>query len=250
VDREEPLVSELEHARTSADRDNIYFRLALIALSKQDAKCREYASKIEDSNFREQVQTWVDWGLATHAIKNAKAQTAVELARAGELNHIQKVWIFTQAAKLLAKTDRDQALSLLDEATAEVRRIDGGDLDRPRGFFAVANALNVVARARVWEAIFDAVKAANSAENFKGDDGVIALTVATRGQIMTKADPVSDFNLEGIFKEVANNDFDRALQLARGFRDEAPRANATIAICQTLLNAKRDSLQTSVRGAR
>lgn len=37
------------------------------------------------------------------------------------------------------------------------------------------------------------------------------------------------------FSEVANNDFDRALQLARGFREEAPRANATLAICQAVL---------------
>jgi hypothetical protein len=65
---------------------------------------------------------------------------------------------------MLAKTDHDHALLLLDEATSAVRRIDGSDPDRPGGFLAIANALNVVAPSRVWEAVFDTVKAANSAE--------------------------------------------------------------------------------------
>jgi hypothetical protein len=127
---------------------------------------------------------------------------------------------------------------LLDEATSEVRRIDGGDPDRPRGFLAVANALNVIAPTRVWEAVFDAVKAANSAENFKGEDGVLTLTVTSNSLVLKKSDIVSDFDIKGIFHVIANNDFDRAIQLARGFREESPRANATIAICESVLNGK------------
>jgi hypothetical protein len=56
---------------------------------------------------------------------------------------------------------------------------------------------------------------------------------------------VSDFDIEGIFHEIANRDFERALQLAQGFRDEAPRATATIAICQSALNDKVGSRLTS-----
>jgi hypothetical protein len=241
VDREQPLLKDLEHAKTSEDRDHIYFRLALIALSKDDAKAHEYAGRIEDGDFRKQAEAWVDWGFALQAIEKKKAAAAVELVHAAELNHIQKVWILTQAAKLLAKTDRDQALLLLDEANAEARRIDGGDLDRPRAFLAIANAVNVVVRARVWEAIFDAVKAANSTESFTGEDDVLPLTASTRGHILNRRDAFSDFILEGIFREVANNDFDRALQLARGFRAEAPRANATLAICQAVLSGTRST---------
>jgi hypothetical protein len=244
VDREQPLLDQVEHANSS-ERDELYFRLALLALSKDETKARDYAGKIEDSEFRKQAQTWVDWGLVTSTIKNKKTETALELARTGELTHIQKVWVLTQSAKLLVKTDQDKALSLIDEATSEARRIDGGDPDRPRGFLAIANALNFVAPARVWEAIFDAIKAANSAESFKGEDGILTLTVTSKSQVLKKTDAVSDFDLEGIFQEIANNDFDRALQLARGFREEAPRAIATIAICRSVLNEKRGSVLTS-----
>lgn len=245
MDREQPLLDQIEHANSSEERDELYFKLALLALSKDDTKARDYAGKIDESGFRQQAQTWIDWGLATRAIKNQKTEIALGLARTGELTHIQKVWILTQSAKLLAKTDRDQALLLLDDATSEARRIDGGDLDRPRGFLAIANALNLVEPSRVWDAIFDAVKAANSAEGFKGEDSVLTLSVTGKNQGWKKTDAVSDFNIEGIFDEVANNDFERAIQLARGFRDEAPRANATLAICRAVLNEKRGSILTS-----
>lgn len=237
--REQPLLDQIEHAKNSEERDILYFRLALLTLDKDDPKARDYASKIDESEFRKQAQAWIDWGLASRAIKNKKTEASLELAHTGELSHIQKVWIFTQAAKLLAKTDRDRALSLLDEAATEVRRIDGSDVDRPRGFLAIANVVSMIAPARMWEAIFDAVKAANSIENFKGEDAVLTLKVTTKNQVWRKNDAVADFDIEGVFREAANNDFERALELARGFRDEAPRATATITICRSVLNDKK-----------
>ena len=151
------------------------------------------------------------------------------------------MWLLTQTAKLLAKSNRDKALALIDDATAEARRIEGVDSDRPRGLLAIANALKVVDPSRVWDAIFEAVKAANSAEGFTGEDGVLTLTVTSKSQILKRTEGVADFDLRGIFGELANNDYDRAVQLASGFQGESPRASATIAISQTMLNDKNNS---------
>jgi hypothetical protein len=245
---EQFLLDQIEHAKTADERDDLYLRLALIAISRDDLKARDYASKIEDSEVRRQAQTWVDWGLATRAIKNKKTEIALDLARNGELSHIQKVWILAQSAKLLAKTDREQSVLLLDEAGTEARRIDGGDLNRPQALMAIATAANVIAPARVWEAIFDAVKAANAAGNFRGEDGVLTLTVNGKSHALRKTEPISDFDIDGIFREVARQDFERAVQLARGFKDEAPRANATLAICRAVLSVnKATSLTSSTR---
>jgi hypothetical protein len=38
-----------------------------------------------------------------------------------------------------------------------------------------------------------------------------------------------------VFGALANDDYERAVQLARGFQAEAPRANATIAIARSVL---------------
>jgi hypothetical protein len=127
---------------------------------------------------------------------------------------------------------------LVDTATAEARRIDGGDLDRPRGLFAVANALRVVEPVRVSEAIFEAVKAANSTDGFTGEGGMLTQTMHAKDQIRINPQNIPEFDIEATFGALANDDYQRAVELARGFQAEAPRANATIAIARSMLNDK------------
>jgi hypothetical protein len=56
--------------------------------------------------------------------------------------------------------------------------------------------------------------------------------------ISNRSDGVPDFNIEGIFGKLATDDYDRAVQMARGFHGETPRVNATIAIARSVLNEK------------
>jgi len=176
--------------------------------------------------------------LAINAIKKQKIEIALELARIGELTHIQRVWLLSQAAKLVAKTDQERALSLLADAAAEARRIDGSDLDRPRGLLAIANALRVIEPLRVWDAVFDVVKAANSTERFTGEGGELTMIVTSPSKILRKTENVSEFDVAGVFGELGKSDWERAVQLARGFQGEALRANATVAISRSMLDEK------------
>jgi hypothetical protein len=185
----------------------------LLTLGNDDVQARNYVNKIDESSFRKRARAWIDWSLAIKAIEKKNSEAALELAGSGELNHIQRVWVLTRAAKLPAKTDSDKALSLLADAKAEIRLIDRADLDRPRGLPAIANALMLVAPSRVWDAISDAVEAANSADGFTGEDGVLTLAANSRDLIMKKTDAVPDFDIEGIFAEAAKTDLDRAVQL-------------------------------------
>jgi hypothetical protein len=50
---------------------------------------------------------------------------------------------------------------------------------------------------------------------------------------------VPDFDVAGIFSSLAADDYDRAVQLARGFQGAAPRATATIAIARSVLKEKK-----------
>ncbi|HKP84045.1 MAG TPA: hypothetical protein VJT69_18655 [Pyrinomonadaceae bacterium] len=236
--QEEPLLDQVERANSSDERDALYFKLASVALSKDDQNARNYVSKIADAEFRQQAQRWIDWALAVRAIKKKKADTALELARTVELSHLQRVWILTQSAKLLVSIDREKSLSVLEQALAESRRLESSE-DRPRALLAIANAVMVIEPTRVWDTIFEAVKAANSSEGFSGEDGLLSVSINNKKQILAKKfDYVPDFEIKGIFSEIAKKDFDRAVQLAHGFQREAARANATIAICRHLLNDK------------
>jgi hypothetical protein len=157
------------------------------------------------------------------------------------LTHIQRLWLLTKTAELLAKTNHNKALSLLDDATAEARRIDVSDLDHPRGLLAIANALKLVEPSRAWEAAFDAVKAANSTDGFTGEGGALTLHISSKSQNSGRTEGVPDFDIEGIFGRLAIDDYDRTAQLAHGFQGEAPRANATLAVALAVLNQKKAS---------
>lgn len=57
ADQEQPLLDQIERAKTSSERDELFFKLAVLALSKDDLKARGYVSKIDESEFRKQAQS-------------------------------------------------------------------------------------------------------------------------------------------------------------------------------------------------
>jgi hypothetical protein len=238
ADREQAILDKIDRAKTSDERDRLYFDLAQEAMGKDGLRARDFVSKIDDSEFRKQAQAYIDATLATHAIQGKKIELALILVQRGELTHIQRVWLLTQLAKLLVKTDPDKSSSLLEDAVPEARRIEGLDPDRPRALLAIANALKLIEPSRAWDSVFEAVKAANSADGFTGEDGNLNIVFQTRGFSSASDRQEPDFDIKGIFGLLAKDNYDRAVELAGGFQGEAPRSAAVIAIARSVLNDK------------
>jgi hypothetical protein len=245
ADREKKLLDRIDQAKTSEERDRLYVQLAFITSGRGEVRAREFVSKVEDSEIRQSLRAYIDASLVSYWLEKKDTTQSLELIKTGELTHIQRAWALSQAAKLLADTDRDRCLELLEEAGAEARRIDVSDPDRPRALLAVANAVMKVDRSRSWDATFDAVKAANSAEGFTGEDGRIVLRFQSKGQSSMNTSTVADFDLKGIFGSLANLDYDRAVEMARGFQGEAARAVAVISIAQAVLKEKPSPKSTT-----
>jgi hypothetical protein len=241
AEREQSLLDRIDRAKTSSERDSLYIQLASLAAGRGDMKAREFASKVEDTEVRKQMQAYIDASLALASVQKKLADQAVELAHKGELTQIMKAYILTESAKVIATTDKTKALELIDEAATEARRIDVSDPALPRALLAVANALKGIDAGRAWDATFDAVKAANSAEGFTGEDGEIVLKFQSKHQSSVHTNDIPEFDVEGIFKDLATQDYDRAVELARGFQAEGPRAVATIAIARAVLEPKKTS---------
>jgi hypothetical protein len=239
ADQEESLLEQLDHTGPSAERDEIYFKLALLMVTKNDFKARDYVFKIAESEFRKRADAWVDWGLAVGAIKKKAVEPALELARKGELTRIQRIWVLTESAKLLAKSDREKAAFLINDATAEARRISKSDSDKPSSLLAIANAQKLIDPAAVWEIVLEAINSASSAEGFTGEGGKISATINTKSQILKKTEAIPDFDIKGIFSDLTYDNYDRAMQLASGFRRDILRSNVTIIIARSVLNDKR-----------
>jgi hypothetical protein len=87
----------------------------------------------------------------------------------------------------------------------------------------------------------EAVKAANAAPEFTGTDAGLAARVQSRAGRMTINFPAPTLDLSGIFATLAQEDMNRAVELAKTFTGEAPRATATLAIARAVLTEKRKS---------
>jgi hypothetical protein len=228
-------LDKLGAAKDSAERDAIYVEAAFAAQGKNDPRAREFTEKIEDSETRRSLRAFLDYSDITKALNKKEAETVVRLAKASDIPSIQRVWFYTEAARLIAQTDRARALEVLDEATAETRRIDGAAADRARAMLAVATLLYELDRARVWTLMPDVVKAINAISDFNGDDGKITVKFQSRNFGSIRSSDASNFNLQPLFALLARDDMDRAVELVRSFNAEAPRAVATLAVAGAVL---------------
>ena len=242
TDQEQTLLDRVDRAKTSAERDSLHIQLIYLFLRRGDMRARDYVSKIDDSEMRKGMQAYADQSLATYSVEKKLTDQALEMASKGELTHLQRAWVLAQCAKLLAKTDKDKALELIETASTEARRIDVSDPFLPQALLGVANAVLLIEPNRVWDATFDAVKAANSIEGFTGEDGEIVYRFEGKGHRSISSSDVADFDVQGIFEQLANQDYDRAVELARGFQGEGPRAVATIAIARAVLEKKKPTV--------
>jgi hypothetical protein len=238
TDQERSLLERLAQAKNSSERDSLQLQLALLHSQTGDMRARDEVSKIDDLETRKAALAFIDMSLARKAIEKNSSDQALELVMKGELNHVQKTWVLTKCARRLLATDKQRATELIDAAITEAQRIDGSDPLFPGALLAIANALLAIDPTRVWEATFAAVKAANSASGFTGEDASLNYRLDVKGPISSGSIGDPDFNVAGIFGRLAHQDFDRAVELARGFQGEGPRAMATIALAKSVLEKK------------
>jgi len=228
---------QLGRAKSSKERDEIYAATAARIAPTGNKRAREFADSIDESRLRKDIKNYVDLELIKFAIRKKNAAEVVQLAGAGELNHLQRSWSYTQAARLLLESDRDQALDLLEKATDEAERINPDDRDATFALINVANEFLAVNYSRAWEVMNKTVKFANSAEDFTGDD----FHMPSGGMIVTQNGtrfirlPDADFNFSRVLRALAQDDLFRSIELAKGFKYDATRAYATLAITRAVL---------------
>lgn len=239
TDREKALLDRIDRAKTAEERDQLYLQLARLYSDAGDLRARDVVEKLSDSDVRRDAKGFIDASLLIRAVDKKDTDRVSDLVRIGQLTLVQKVWGLTQAAKLVYKTDQEKALALIDQADAEARRIETSDPDRPRTMMAVANTLMLVDRRKAWDAVSEATKAANSAPTFTGEDGVLRISLLTKGMGSIRSSTAREFDVAPAFSELANEDYTRTVELARLFEKEAPRASATIAIAKSILEEKK-----------
>jgi hypothetical protein len=239
-DKVQDFLNRADAAKNSNERDELYFQAAMSATDADRA--RELAEKIEDVDTRRQLIAYLAFQQVENAVRQKKPEEALRLAHADELNAVQRAWAFTEAARLLAKSQPAKAVEALEEALKEAREhIDEKSPDRVRALVAVATQFAALDRQRAWELMNDVVKAANALADFSGEGGELTARVEFKsGGAMTQNFGVESFDLAGVFDALAREDFDRAAGLARALKGESARSVATLAVARSALSKRAD----------
>jgi hypothetical protein len=236
-DRVQETLNRLDRAKTTEERDLIYADAAVQAARDNDSRAEELLNKIDDTDLRRRVRSFVDFGALQAAFREKDTAAALRLARGDTLTPVQRAWAYSEVVRMLVKSEPGRAAEILDEALAHAREhIDAASPDRVRALVAVATQMALLDRARVWEVMLEVVKASNAAKEFTGEDARVAAQLRTRnGSSMTSTN-VQSFDLNDIFAQLAAEDLSRAVELARAFDGESPRAVATLAVARYVLS--------------
>jgi hypothetical protein len=234
------LQERVDRAKNERERDEIYADAAAILSTEANPAAQDIADKIDNVYRREVARRYVDISLLRSALAKKNSAAALRLAKADSLTHAQRTWAYLQITRLLMDSDRTRALELLEEALVEARRIDDDNSDRTLLITGVAIQFLAADIIRSWEVATEAVKAANAAEEFSGEvHGLNVALVTSSGLKLIDLDN-SGLNLSLLFSSLAKQDPTRASDLAKSFKNEAPRAVATLAVASAAMaNAKK-----------
>lgn len=236
-DRIQDTLRRLDGAKTSEERDLVYADAVMDAMRKKDPRAEELLNKIEDTDLRKRLRAFLDFEAARVAVNDKDMAAALKFARGDTLTPIQRAWTFTEVARLLAKSEPGRAAEILDEALADARdHIDAASPERVRALVAVATQMIQLDRARTWEVMLEVIKASNAAKEFTGEDARMGARLQTRNGVHATSTNVQSFDLNDIFAKLAAEDLSRAVELAKAFDGESPRAVATLAVARYVLS--------------
>ena len=226
--------NRIDRAKTARERDQIYASTASALLAHGDERARDIADKIEEVERRIEIRQHIDFEFVQRAIRKKATAEAVRLAQTGKLTNTQRASAYIDVARLLVKTDRELALQLLEDAVREVNRIEGNKPDRALLLVGIANQLIGVDRVRAWEIMGEVVKEANRFEGFTGQHQV-TFPLMTRTAVKFLHIGGDNYSLTNVFRALAKDDLYRAVDLAKTFKYDSPRATVTLAIASTIL---------------
>ena len=232
----------LDHAGKSEERDAIYADYAVALAGNGDQRAHDLVDKIENAELRQNVKAYTDFQWTQLAVRNKDVAEITRMAKSGELTSIQRVWAYTNAAKLVTDSERARAAELLESALTEARRISDSDPDRARSLTAVAAGLFAIDPVRAWETLNEVIKAANAAEQFTGEDSRISTRLQTKQMVVMTNATAEEFDLITVFRQLSRADLLRSIQLAKSFTGEAPRAVAVLAIARSVLEKNEKAL--------
>lgn len=229
-------LSHLEGASTR-ERNHLYAMAARAAAMKNDPKAREYADKIEETELRKNVRTFVDFILVSKALEGRDSEKALQLARTGELSHFQRAWAYSEIAALSKTSAPEEGMDLILEAAREVERMEISS-ESAQASVAIARRAAEVDPSVKWYKVLDAIKAINRAPDYTGQENEISVGFQSENNIIKLQISAPSLSLSALVGTLAEEDVYRAVDIARNIGSESPRASALLAAARAAFDNK------------
>jgi hypothetical protein len=243
-----PQQDELAHARDPATRDRIATRLVIAAVrNKFWDRARRVAAEISDSSLQRSALTLISLNEIAdiaHAYRDKREddyETVVAYLNKANVPPLALAWGYAQAASIAGrKPGSSRPLELIREAARFAFETSPGTRERVAAFGVVSIAAASVAKKEAWEYVREVVRAANSTEDYLGDEEVLDLAPSSgeRADLALTID-ANPFRVDRLFAVMAGQDFDEALVQARGLDAPIPRLLSFVAIARNKLSAER-----------
>jgi hypothetical protein len=234
---DDELKERLDRARNVDERDKAYAHAAISAADAVDPQARDFVDKIEDTETRKGVKTFVDYMLIRSLIRNKKADEALSQVRKADLPVTLRSQFLTGIGMIFVKNDRTRAVELFNEALANARRLEQTS-DQAYLLLALLRQFSAIDRVRTWELVSETTKAANRIADFTGENGQTAFTLEGKFSIRLTTELATPSDLAEVFEQLAQENFYQALDASKAFTGDAPKAIAMIAVGRAVLQEK------------
>lgn len=232
------LEEQLQRARSADERDRAYAFAAMGAAEAGNEAALDFLNKIEDLETRKGIRSFVDYSLFGGYLKQNQVEAALTLLRKSDLPRAVRANGLVKVALILMKSDRVSGNDLLGEALTEARRIDNAH-ERAYVLISLLNQFAKFNPVRAWELVDETVKAGNNAPQFTGENGTTKWVVEGKFSIQVGTSLAGPTDLPDSFTALACDDFYQAMDVARNFTGEAPRALVNIAVARAVLEQKK-----------
>jgi hypothetical protein len=235
------ILDRADHLTNSAARDRFYIQAAVLAAEQGDDNAKNIVQEISSQELRNQVRAYVFMALAKYALANKRIEKALEFARTEDLTSIERVWIYIQATELIGTKRATKAIDVVLEAVPIARRIASSDPDKARALVGIGVQLMKFNPELANEYVTEAIMAANKADNFSGEDTTVDVRLETPLGEWAASYGTPNFALKNLFRELVQEDFFQAINMANNLKGKEPRSLAMIAIAQSTLDKSNTS---------
>lgn len=229
-------LSQLDGASTS-QRNHLYAMAARAAAMKNDSQAREFADKIEDSDLKKNVRTFVDFILVSKALASRDLGKALQLTRTAEFSHFQRAWAYSELAALSKSSAPEDSMNLLLEAEKEAERIETGS-ECAEAWVAIARQAAEVDPTVKWSKFQDAIKAVNRVLDYGGEENEISVGFQSQNNIIQMQIPAPTISFSTLVGNFAKDDLYRTVAMAKNVTGESPRALSLLASAQVAFDKR------------